>query len=1355
MAITAEDTVIISINPELNESKLRAELKKIQTEHTRLSASLAKQQQALNRGKTENIALIQQTRSKLAKNTAEMSKQQRIINNLNTLQKANVKHIKEEAGKVREIVTAESRRNNAIKKAQQATIANSRQTLSIEKQITKEKNKQSRTASSKRTASTGTTNGREGFYDTMFEGAGTTFGHKLATTAQYATAGAAVYALATTFTTATRAIIEFDTATRTLSAVLKISLTDARDLGQEFNDLGKSFGGTLTDIYGVANALGRAGVATGDLVEGTEIVIKMAKLTGDTFDQATSALVSYAQVFGTGADGKLLYTMEELGDKLANIANASRMSTQDIGIFSNYALAAAKSVGLSLDAVSGLAIAFSNSGVNASTAGTQVRRFTSLLLDDGKAATNFFNTLGITQKNFIHEMKKGTQESNAMMASFAADLKSLSDGEFLDLMQGMDLLATNSLNLIRNNSDEFIKAMSNSYSGVKGELKEVSTIIDGTRGSWERFVNTLQDTAIDVAETGNAINLITGALTTMAEWTGSLFSSEEEQRVVTLRREIRGFQLQLDTFNLTAEQISRKEGLILVAAEEISKIKDASTLERKRRKLDSSRLEELRVIKVLNTAILNDDKVAITHYQKKLKLIQETVKQLATIDAKRVDAGAGKGTTPKFVAPTVDPQVLLSSIKALDAIGASTDTTYRTLQTTISNFGDTTSGKISKMLSKVTESSTISKNITDNMIVSQSNLFGLLANGGDKLSSNLSIRTEQINVIKAILPLLEEVNKNNNIELQASKLINDSQFNKIVNSEKLAKLEDRLQSGRLTKAEELENQLILEEKLLASAIKLYGPDSPEAKAQRAKVTQAEISKKEYAPIADMIAGEIKSILVAGIQDALDGPFNFKALKKKFEDMTLALAENIGQKLFMSGDPTSMVIGATLMASEQIIGAGQGDDYVGPLERAEEEFDVFMEGLNAASEALTRFGNVGSDINQQITKIEGEITKYSQAGGYNVTGYSSGMSRRYRATYDGQTFRSGERAGVTAQIEAYKKEQLRLLRAELETIVLDSLGNALDIAELSIVQLQELTAGIDISRMEDFTAQLETLALEAKLGGEGFEDTAAGIQNAEDAARILKDTEYTRYRDMEEVIDTLVELRDEEVQSIEDTADALEKTLDVIRGIIDKLRDIDVSPEEDLRAFNDRMFDLLAMDMGADPGAFAEALDKTIAATDVFFDTKNFITGLEQEYGRLIAANQFEALEEMTLTEIDYLRMIAENTATSSVIVVDPTGVTTVDTGFASGGYTGNISTSDVAGVVHGQEYVVNASTTKDLGLNSGNGGVFKAMLSELHTMNSELSMLKQMQIKVTADTKRQLDTQRATLDELITLNEET
>jgi len=67
-------------------------------------------------------------------------------------------------------------------------------------------------------------------------------------------------------------------------------------------------------------------------------------------------------------------------------------------------------------------------------------------------------------------------------------------------------------------------------------------------------------------------------------------------------------------------------------------------------------------------------------------------------------------------------------------------------------------------------------------------------------------------------------------------------------------------------------------------------------------------------------------------------------------------------------------------------------------------------------------------------------------------------------------------------------------------------------------------------------------------------------------------------------------------------------------------------------------------------------------------------------------------------------------------------------GYATGGYTGDMSTSEIAGVVHGQEYIVDAQTTSDLGLN-GSGGIFESMdgkldqLANLYEINKTLKRI--------------------------------
>jgi len=153
--------------------------------------------------------------------------------------------------------------------------------------------------------------------------------------------------------------IEFDNTMRVLSAVTGENLTKTEALTHSIMDLGEAYGGSLADYAETAKELSRAGIDTDELVEATEVTAQLGLITGDTIQSASNAIISYSQVYQK-AGNKMVYTTQQLGDKLAYMANASRLSTQDIGTLSNYALASSKSVGLTVDVVNGLAVAFSN-----------------------------------------------------------------------------------------------------------------------------------------------------------------------------------------------------------------------------------------------------------------------------------------------------------------------------------------------------------------------------------------------------------------------------------------------------------------------------------------------------------------------------------------------------------------------------------------------------------------------------------------------------------------------------------------------------------------------------------------------------------------------------------------------------------------------------------------------------------------------------------------------------------------------------------------------------------------------------------------------------------------------------------
>lgn len=337
----------------------------------------------------------------------------------------------------------------------------------------------------------GSYNGEGGFFDTITGGVGTSFGHKVATTAQYATAGLAFYAFTEAIMSVVRATAQFDLAIRTMAAVLDESLMTTERMGQQLNELGKEFGGVLDEIYGVSLALGRAGIQTEKLVVATEIVIKMARLTGDTLAESTKAVVSYQQVFGD------THSIEDLGDKLAYVANASRLSTQDIGTFSNHALSAAKSSGITVDALGALAIAFSNAGVNASTIGTQIRTFANSMVENTTDLQDFFFNIGISQQNLLIDLQAGGEISNKAFIKVTKTLKNLTDSEFAKYTRSMDILQRDVFAKMRQNSDAIEEHLIGSLEKATGSLEKTQVIMDSYMVTWESFINSFKDLGID------------------------------------------------------------------------------------------------------------------------------------------------------------------------------------------------------------------------------------------------------------------------------------------------------------------------------------------------------------------------------------------------------------------------------------------------------------------------------------------------------------------------------------------------------------------------------------------------------------------------------------------------------------------------------------------------------------------------------------------------------------------------------------------------------------------------------------------------------------------------------------------
>lgn len=166
-------------------------------------------------------------------------------------------------------------------------------------------------------------------------------------------------------------------------------------------------------------------------------------------------------------------------------------------------------------------------------------------------------------------------------------------------------------------------------------------------------------------------------------------------------------------------------------------------------------------------------------------------------------------------------------------------------------------------------------------------------------------------------------------------------------------------------------------------------------------------------------------------------------------------------------------------------------------------------------------------------------------------------------------------------------------------------------------------------------------------------------------------------------------------------------------VLDKMRELDLLNEE---AYQNAKLQLQAKStagyMEGMLGGFASLVDENSKTYAVLFAAQKAFAVAQAMLN--IPAAYSKAYDAVVGTPYvgPYIAPVV-GTAAAALQVAQAANIkSTTMSGFKTGGYTGNYGTSDVAGVVHGQEYVLNAEATKRVGINTlnaiNNGGTIQA-----------------------------------------------
>jgi len=322
------------------------------------------------------------------------------------------------------------------------------------------------------------------------------------------------------------------------------------------------------------------------------------------------------------------------------------------------------------------------------------------------------------------------------------------------------------------------------------------------------------------------------------------------------------------------------------------------------------------------------------------------------------------------------------------------------------------------------------------------------------------------------------------------------------------------------------------------------------------------------------------------------------------------------------------------------------------------------------------------------------------------------------------------AELMSQFETLKQGTGGLTDAELD--YLNTAKNAIDEKESAEEKARE-KAQREAKKEEEANLREAKRIEDAKLKeAQKIEDSKRkaaekfAIEHAKNEARRAKERQKALEEAEKARIKALQDGLKETLRGIESSLGIVGSSIDRLKGATESLRASSLGSTNTLDKFYESMSATIGLSKTGDYAKFSQSLDKTLGLTSVLDDVTAFGSKQEQEFARLAIASQFEDLTGVMETELSVLKQIEANTRTQLLA----SGAK----GFSSGGYTGNIGINQVAGVVHGREYVVNAQTTRDLGLN-GQGGLFKQMVQTLNVMQAHLYEINKV-------SKKQLTVQR-------------
>ena len=210
-----------------------------------------------------------------------------------------------------------------------------------------------------------------------------------------------------------------------VSAASNASKAELNQLTASARELGATTQFSATQAAEAMTELAKAGLNTNQILAATKDVLSLAQAGSISLGEAATFVADSMSSFGLAAKDT-----QKIADTLANAANASTISVQDVGESFKYAAGIARTAGVDIQHTATMIAMLGNAGIKSSMAGTTLKTMFLMLASPSKSASDALRSLGLSAEYVADNLDK----PKVMLQKLNESMDGISSAKKLDLV---------------------------------------------------------------------------------------------------------------------------------------------------------------------------------------------------------------------------------------------------------------------------------------------------------------------------------------------------------------------------------------------------------------------------------------------------------------------------------------------------------------------------------------------------------------------------------------------------------------------------------------------------------------------------------------------------------------------------------------------------------------------------------------------------------------------------------------------------------------------------------------------------------------------------------------------------------